>query len=139
MGGACELRPTFCFLKDSKTPTSDTESQRKKRNITIDNTEPGNREIKRRVSLSDVPKILRHGDGSQLSGILQRESLHIGNAIQQLLDAKETESSAQILNSAIDDCNKKSPQKHGDGVGGIRKRDDFANEYGRWGESDPMV
>ena len=55
-----------------KTPTSDTESQRRrKKKIMIDNIDPENREIKRRLPLSDVPEILRQGDGSQLSEILR--------------------------------------------------------------------
>ena len=70
----------------------------------IDNSEPENREIKRRISLGDAPKIIRQGDGSQLSEILHWPDVNIGNAIQQLLEAKATERSVQILNSALGDC-----------------------------------
>ena len=76
----------------------------------IDNIDPEIREIKRRLSLSNVSKILRHGDGSQLSGILHRSNLHISNAIQQLLGLKETESSVPILNSVLEEFKQKLPQ-----------------------------
>ena len=42
-----------------------------------------------------------------MSEISQRPNLHIGNAIQQLLDVEETASSAQILNIAIAWCKRK--------------------------------
>ena len=73
----------------------------------IDNSEPENREIKGALSLPDVPIILRQGDGSQLSEISHRPNLHICNAIQQLLEVKGAGSSVQILNSAIEERNKK--------------------------------
>ena len=68
----------------------------------IENNEPEIRARKRRLSLSDVPKILRHGDGSQLSEILHVSNLHIGDFIMRLLDSEEAESSVQILNRALE-------------------------------------
>ena len=63
----------------------DKESQRKrKRQLTIENSEPSNRGAGRRISLADVPISIRNGDGSQLYQIQTRSSQHIGNAIQQL-------------------------------------------------------
>ena len=115
-----------------KTPKSDAESQRRRgRHLTVDNRGPWNRRIKRRLSLSGVPNIPRHRDVSQLSEILQRSNFHIGNAIHQMLNAAETESSFQILNIALDGCEQKITTVARMRNGGIRKRDGFVVEYGR--------
>ena len=102
----------------------------------IDNIDPENRGIKRRLSLRDAPKMLRHGDWSQCSGILQWSHLHIINVIQQLLEVAETESSVQIINSAIDECKQKIAKVACRWNEEVQKCDDFAGEYDSGGKSD---
>ena len=82
---------------------------KRKRHLSIDSDEPENRTTEGGLSLSDVPKIVRQRDGSQLSEILHMSNLHIGNAIQQLFGVEETESGVRILNIAVGECKQKSP------------------------------
>ena len=105
-------------------------SKKKTRHLTIEQWE-GNREIKRSVSLSDVPVIIRKGGGSQLSGILKRPNMHVRNASQQFFGAKETENSVQILTNGIDGCKLKITTVSRRRSEDIRKCEDFADEYDR--------
>ena len=91
-----------------------------------------------RSSRSDVPNILRRGDAPQLSEILQRSNLHIGNAIKQLIAAKETGGSVRILNIALEGRKKKFTTLPRRGNGEIRNIDEFSDEYDR-GEPRPTV
>ena len=90
--------------------------------------------MSRRLPLPDAPKILRQGDESKLSEILQRPNLHIGNSTQQLSSAKESESSVQILNSALDECKQNITTVARRGNEENRKLDDFSGENGSGGK-----
>ena len=84
----------------------DTESQKqRKRKPTIEDNEPENRGVRRRLSLSDFPISIGNGDGSQLSKIQIRPSQHICHSIQQLRGAAKGGDGVPILLSLIDEFN----------------------------------
>ena len=66
-----------------------------------------------------------------MSQILTRPSLHIGNAMQQFLDAKEVEGIAQIITNVIDECKLKITAVARQGRKDIQKREDFSGEDDR--------
>ena len=87
--------------------------------------------MKRGLSLSGFPYILRQGDGSKLSEISRLPTIHIRNAIKQLKDAKEAGGSFRILNNALEGCKIKITTLPNQGDEEIRRCGDFADEYGR--------
>ena len=99
----------------------------------IDSSESGNREIKRELSLSDVPKILRQGWIAVV-----RNFTKVKLAYKQLHTAVVRREGGgeqcAILNSAIDECKQTTTTVQRRGNEEIRKCDDFVGEYGRGGK-----
>ena len=83
---------------------------------------------KRGLSLSDVPHIIRQGDGSQLSEIPRMSNKHICNVIRQWIEVKEVESSAQILNNVLEGSKLKIAALPNQGEEEIREFGDFVDE-----------
>ena len=75
--------------------------------------------------------MLRHELGAQLSEIARWPNQNIANAIQQLEDAKQADSSVQILNDVVEKCKQRIPTVPNLGEDAIRRSGDFVAEGDR--------
>ena len=111
-------------------PYSESQKNRK-RQLMIGDNEPNSRESRRRLSLTDVPMIVRSRAGAHLSQIQVRPNQQISHAMQQLRDATRVDETFQILLGKINGYRRESPTVERQGNGTFQMGQDFVDEDDR--------